>query len=74
MRCTTGQYLYIANFMKSIATFLATGVMLGLFAVKGFAAGVDTLQIQSKVMQKVIKAAVVLPDAYKGTHKTFPVF
>ncbi|MCS3737649.1 alpha/beta hydrolase [Mucilaginibacter dorajii] len=59
--------------MKLFCTFFITGVFMGMFVTKGFAARVDTLQVQSKVMQKVIKAAVVLPDAYKGSTKTFPV-
>ncbi|SEO92836.1 alpha/beta hydrolase family protein [Mucilaginibacter sp. OK283] len=46
-------------------------VMFGCF--NSFAAGVDTLDIQSQVMQKNIKAAVVLPQSYKTTQQNYPV-
>lgn len=42
-------------------------------SLPGFAAKVDTLDIASTVMQKNIRAAVVLPDSYKKAKKPFPV-
>lgn len=38
-----------------------------------FAAKVDTLEVKSGVMQKTIKAPVILPDSYSSSAKTFPV-
>jgi len=38
-----------------------------------YAARVDTLNIQSASMQKIVKTAVVLPDSYKEASKTYPV-
>ena len=43
------------------------------FYCNAFAAKVDTLTIQSAVMRKGIKAAVILPDAYITSGKNFPV-
>ena len=42
------------------------------FYCNAFAAKVDTLTIQSAVMRKGIKAAVILPDAYGTSGKKFP--
>lgn len=36
-------------------------------------AQVDSLEVESKIMQKKIPAAVVLPDSYKKSNKPYPV-
>jgi S-formylglutathione hydrolase FrmB len=55
--------------MKSlIITFIT--IFLG---AKCMAAQVDTIEIQSSVMHKPIKAAVVLPEGYKKSKTAYPV-
>ncbi len=48
-------------------------LIITFFAAKCSAAQVDTIQVISKVMQKPIKAAVVLPDNYSKSQANFPV-
>jgi S-formylglutathione hydrolase FrmB len=38
-----------------------------------YAASVDTINVQSKAMNKILKAAVVLPDSYQKSKTLFPV-
>lgn len=57
--------------MKSITCALILVTMLGSFALQ--AASVDTIAVQSKVMQKTINACVVLPDDYKKSKQSYPV-
>jgi S-formylglutathione hydrolase FrmB len=57
------------KFFKCFFLFILLGP-----AISSFAASVDTLDIASKVMQKNIRAAVVIPDSYKRTKKlNYPV-
>ena len=59
--------------MKSYTRFFFT-VICGLFLFcRGYAAQVDTLEIQSKVLQKASKAPVILPDSYRSSGKSYPV-
>jgi len=44
-----------------------------IFNVTGFAATVDTLQIESVAMDKTWRAGVVLPQSYKKSKTSFPV-
>lgn len=44
-----------------------------LFCLSSRAATIDTVDVQSSVMNKTLKAAVVLPDSYKETKTIYPV-
>lgn len=58
--------------MRMLQLFVITFI----FTLSGFcfAAKVDTIEVASKVMQKDIRAAVILPDAYRKARKAnFPV-
>lgn len=59
--------------MKKYKLFSITCVCALFCCFNSFAAGVDTMDVQSQVMQKAIKAAVVLPQSYKGSHQNYPV-
>jgi S-formylglutathione hydrolase FrmB len=54
-----------------IKKVLFLGVVLFITTVC-FASRVDTVQVESKVMQKIIKNVVIVPDGYQQT-KTYPV-
>ncbi|PSR56455.1 esterase [Adhaeribacter arboris] len=59
--------------MKFLKNLLLTGLSGLFFSPAIQAAKVDTLEITSKIMQKRIRAAVVLPSSYKKVKKPFPV-
>ncbi|MDQ3292632.1 MAG: esterase family protein [Bacteroidota bacterium] len=59
--------------MKFLKNLLLVGFTWLFFSPVTEAAKVDTLEITSKVMQKNIRAAVVLPASYKKVKKLFPV-
>ena len=44
-----------------------------LISTLSFSAQVDTLKIESDAMGKTYKAAIVLPNSYAKSKKTFPV-
>jgi len=56
-----------------VLTRLSLAMFFCLIVSACYAAKVDTVDVQSKVMQKTIKAAVVIPDNYKNSKKAFPV-
>lgn len=47
--------------------------LLWLSSMHSYAAKVDTLEVSSQAMQKMIKAAVVLPASYQGSSQNYPV-
>ncbi|MDQ3292113.1 MAG: esterase family protein, partial [Bacteroidota bacterium] len=57
---------------KSLITFLFLCSTL-FFANQAIAAKVDTIEVASQVMQRKIKAAVVVPASYKKSKKPLPV-
>ncbi|MDQ4139352.1 MAG: esterase family protein, partial [Bacteroidota bacterium] len=59
--------------MKFLKNLLLAGLLGLLFSPVIQAAKVDTLEITSRVMQKNIRAAVLLPASYKKVKKSFPV-
>ncbi|QMU27509.1 alpha/beta hydrolase [Adhaeribacter radiodurans] len=59
--------------MNLVKNLLLVGFSWCFFASTSQAAKVDTLDISSKVMQKNIRAAVVLPASYKKAKKPYPV-
>lgn len=59
--------------MKRLLKFSLAGLCFLLMFSPSYGAHVDTLAIQSPSMQKVVKAAVLLPDSYKGANKAYPV-
>lgn len=67
------EYRKKAVFMK-----LFTQIVICFFSVlvgsACLAADVDTIVIQSKVMHKQFKAAVILPDAYQNSSAQYPSF
>lgn len=58
--------------MKLFVQFI-TCLFFCFIGFASFAARVDTIAIQSQVMHKTIKAAVILPDAYSNSSASFPV-
>ncbi|MFI5137656.1 MAG: alpha/beta hydrolase [Sphingobacteriales bacterium] len=58
--------------MKTIVKVCCTFCCMGLF-FNCFAAKVDTLDVQSTVMQKTLKAPVILPDSYQNGERQYPV-
>jgi S-formylglutathione hydrolase FrmB len=60
------------HLMKTVVKLWGTICCLCLF-LNAYAAKVDTLEIQSMAMNKTVKAAVVVPDAYGVNKKDYPV-
>jgi S-formylglutathione hydrolase FrmB len=59
--------------MKLFTRSLAAGICSVLSFLNSYAAKVDTLDIQSTSMQKIVKAAVLVPDDYQTSKKDYPV-
>lgn len=59
--------------MKKLIAFVFIFIGLQGVSLYARAATVDTIAVQSKVMQKAIKAAVILPGSYKSSDKNYPV-
>src|SRR3954467_1022161 len=57
--------------MKALYQLLLLGCLV--VSVPAWSAKVDTLEIASTVMQKSIRAAVVVPDSYRKAKKPYPV-
>ncbi|MFM2360401.1 MAG: hypothetical protein RLY16_2394 [Bacteroidota bacterium] len=61
------------SFMLKQVYKLGSALLLLLISIQVFAAQVDTLSIPATKMKHTYKAAIVLPDKYAGSSKSFPV-
>lgn len=60
--------------MKALQNFLLLVLFISIFSTSALGAKVDTVVVSSEVMQKDIKAAVVLPASYNNLEKaSYPV-
>jgi S-formylglutathione hydrolase FrmB len=56
-----------------IKTLYAFATLMLFCNLSSYAARVDTIEVQSTAMQKMVKAPVILPDSYQNSQKTYPV-
>jgi S-formylglutathione hydrolase FrmB len=59
--------------MKSLIKYMLAAIFATSLHSSVFAAKVDTLDIQSKAMNKIVKAPVIVPDNYQSSGKNYPV-
>ncbi|HEY4325920.1 MAG TPA: alpha/beta hydrolase family protein [Mucilaginibacter sp.] len=59
--------------MKSFIKYMLAGIFALSLYSSSFAARVDTLDIQSQSMNKIVKAPIILPDNYQSSGKNYPV-
>lgn len=63
----------VKPFVMKYLKFFCLVLFCSAIAFNSFAARVDTLEIQSSSMHKMVKSPVVLPDSYNPSGKSYPV-